>query len=89
MFDIGFFKAQPTEWVRHYAGGKVAREGTGLSFYFLKHRSQIVVVPLSSRDVPWVFNEVTNNFQSVTLQGQCTYRISGAAPSERAFKLRG
>ena len=36
MFDIGFFKAQPTEWVRHYAGGKVAREGTGLSFYFFE-----------------------------------------------------
>ena len=75
MFDIGFYKAQPTEWVRHYTGGKIAHEGSGLSFYFLKHSAQIVVVPLSSRDVPWVFNEVTNNFQSVTLQGQCTYRV--------------
>ncbi len=79
MFDIGFFKAQPTEWVRRYAGGKVAREGTGLSFYFFKHNAQIVLVPLSSRDVPWVFNEITNNFQSVTLQGQCTYRIAQPA----------
>jgi len=61
MFDIGCFKAQPTEWMRRYASGKIKSEDTGLNFTFPQHNAQIVLVPLSSRDVPWFFNEVTNS----------------------------
>jgi hypothetical protein len=32
MFGIGCFKAQPTEFVRKVAGGRVKREGQALSF---------------------------------------------------------
>jgi NAD kinase len=32
MFRIGCFKAQPTEFVRKVAGGRVKREGQALSF---------------------------------------------------------
>jgi regulator of protease activity HflC (stomatin/prohibitin superfamily) len=76
MFDIGFFKAQPTDWVQKYVNGQAVKEGTGLAFYFLHHNAQIVTVPTSSAESHWVFNEVTNNFQLVTIQGQCTYRIN-------------
>jgi hypothetical protein len=41
----------------------------------LKYKTQIVTVPTSSSDANFVFNEVTNNFQAVTIQGQFTYRI--------------
>jgi hypothetical protein len=44
MFGIGYFKAQPTEFVRKVAGGRVKREGQALSFYYLKRRTSIVVV---------------------------------------------
>jgi len=30
MFDIGFFRGQPTEYVVKYRSGHVAREGMGL-----------------------------------------------------------
>ena len=76
MLDIGFFKGEPTDYVIKYAGGRATREGRGLAFYYLKHNTSIVAVPTNSRDASFVFNEVTNNFQSVTIQGQCTYRIS-------------
>lgn len=76
MFNLGFFKAQPTDWVQKYVNGRAVKEGTGLSFYFLRHNTQIVTVPTSSADTHWIFNEVTNNFQAVTIQGQCTYRIN-------------
>ena len=36
----------------------------------------IVLVPLSSVDVPFVFNEVSSDFQEVTIQGQLTYRVA-------------
>jgi regulator of protease activity HflC (stomatin/prohibitin superfamily) len=75
MFGIGYFKAQPTEFVRKVAGGRVKKEGQALSFYYLKRRTSIVVVPVSSADATFVFNEQTGNYQAVTIQGQLTYRI--------------
>ena len=75
MFGIGYFKAQPTEFVREVAGGRVKREGQALSFYYLKRRTSIVIVPVSSADAAFVFNEQTGNYQAVAIQGQLTYRI--------------
>jgi hypothetical protein len=75
MFNIGHFKGQPTEHVFKYVRGKLRAEGRGLAFYYLKHNTQIAAVPTSSTDANFVFNEVTENFQAVTIQGQFTYRI--------------
>jgi hypothetical protein len=73
MFSIGFFKGQSTEYIIKYVSGRVAREGAGLAFYYLPHNTHIVAVPTSSTDGNFVFNEVTNNFQAVAIQGQFTY----------------
>jgi hypothetical protein len=72
---FGYFKAQPTEHVIHYSGGKPKREGGGLAFFYLRYNTQIVVIPTSSLESGLVFNEVTRNFQDVTIQGRFTYRI--------------
>jgi hypothetical protein len=85
MLNIGFFKGQPNEYILKYVAGRVAREGQGLAFFYLKHNTQVVVVPTSSMDANLVFNEVTNNFQAVTIQGQFTYRIHG--PKQAAALL--
>jgi regulator of protease activity HflC (stomatin/prohibitin superfamily) len=73
---FAFYKGQPTEYVIRYTGGEVHAEGQGISFFYLPFNTTIVLVPTSSRDVGFVFNEQTRNFQSITLQGQFTYRIS-------------
>jgi regulator of protease activity HflC (stomatin/prohibitin superfamily) len=75
MFNIAYFKGQPTEYIIKYSAGRVSREGTGLAFFYFRHNTQIVAVPTSSVDANFVFNEVTNNFQEVTIQGQLTYAI--------------
>ena len=75
MFGIRYLKAGPTTYVIQFASGQAVREGPGLSFYYFAPRAVIVQVPLSSVDVPFVFNEVTADFQDVTLQGLLTYRI--------------
>jgi hypothetical protein len=76
MLGIGFIKAPPTNYVIHFKNGKVAREGPGLSFYYYAPTSTIVSVPITSVDVPFVFNEVTADFQNVAIQGQLTYRVT-------------
>ncbi|AKQ63428.1 hypothetical protein A176_000340 [Myxococcus hansupus] len=73
---IGYMKAAPTTYVMQFEGGKVVREGAGLSFFYWKPSATLVSVPLSSADVPFVFNEVTRDFQAVTLQGQLTWRVT-------------
>ena len=84
MLNIGYFKAQPNEYIFKYISGKLTREGQGLAFFYWKHSTQIVAVPTSSVDANLVFNEVTRNFQAVTIQGQITYRIHDA---KRAAEL--
>lgn len=79
MLNIGFFKAQPTDYVIQYVNGRVRKQGAGRAFYYLKHHTQIVVIPTSTKDTSFVFNETTHNFQAVTIQGQFTYRILNPA----------
>lgn len=76
MALYGYFKAEPTEYILASANGQVFREGAGRAFWYWAPRTSIVLVPISTTDGTFVFNEVTGNFQSVTLQGQLTYRIT-------------
>jgi hypothetical protein len=75
MFGIGFVKAHPTTYLIEYKGGKVAREGAGLSFLYFAPTTSLVAVPVGSRDCPFMFEIQTADFQSVTVQGQVTYRV--------------
>jgi len=85
MFGVHFFIGQPTDYILAYSGGKVVREGMGLAFYYLAFNTQIAAVPTTSTDAAFIFNEVTADFQAVTLQGQVTYRI--AQPAYTATQL--
>lgn len=76
---FAYFKGQPTEYVMKFSGGRVRSQGKGLSFYYLVRTTSIVVVPTQVRDAGFVFNELTNTFQTVTVQGSLTYRIADPA----------
>ncbi len=75
MFGIKFIKVQPTTHVLQYRGGKVVREGSGLSFFYYAPTTSLVAVPVASTDTPFIFQETTADFQTVTIQGQVTYRV--------------
>lgn len=74
MFGFQYIKATPSQFIMHYRGGKLRRSGTGLAFFYFKPSSSIVVVPIGSADVPFIFNEISADFQAITVQGQLTYR---------------
>lgn len=75
MFGFRFIKFQPSDYVLKYRNGKIVREGVGLSFYYYVPSTSIVVVPVGSVDAPFIFEELTADFQTVTVQGQITFRI--------------
>jgi len=76
MLGFRFIKVQPTDYVLQYRGGKLVREGAGLSFFYFAPTTSLVQVPAASVDVPFIFKDVTSDFQDVTIQGQITYRVS-------------
>ncbi len=75
MFGIRFIKIQPTTYLLQYHKGKVKREGQGLAFFYFAPTTSLVAVPMESVEVPFIFNQVTTDFQEITIQGQVTYRV--------------
>lgn len=76
MFGFRFIKVQPTTYLMQYKNGKLVREGTGLSFFYFAPATSLVSVPIGTVDMPFIFEEVTADFQEITVQGQVTYRVS-------------
>jgi hypothetical protein len=76
MFGFRYIKVPPTTYLMLFRGGDVQREGTGLSFFYFAPSAIIVAVPIASTDVPFIFSEVTADFQAVTVQGHLTFRIA-------------
>jgi len=76
MFGLRFIKVQPTTYLLQYSGGKVVREGVGQSFFYYSPTTSLVAVPVASTDAPFIFQEATGDFQTITVQGQVTYRVS-------------
>lgn len=87
MLFFNYFKAQPTEFVIHFRKGKVVRQGEGLSFLYYAPTSNIIRIPLGNQDQPFIFNEITSDFQDITVQGNLTYRITDPVAISRAMNF--
>lgn len=79
MLGIRFIKSQPTTYLIEYKSGKIARQGAGLSFFYFAPTTTIAAIPSGSRDESFIFQQVTADFQTITVQGQIAYRISEPA----------
>jgi hypothetical protein len=77
MLGISYIKFPPTHFILHYVNGRLKRSGTGLAFYYYKPVASIVDIPVGSADVPFIFNEISADFQPLTVQGQLTFRVAG------------
>lgn len=73
---IGYLKATQNQYILKYSKGKLKKHGRGLSFIYYKPTTTINLIPLESVEIPFIFNEITNDFQDLAIQGQITYKIS-------------
>ena len=85
MFGLRFIKSSPTTHLIAFRDGKIVRQGRGLAFFYNAQSTSLVALPVESREVPFVFEKVTSDFQTVTIQGQLAYRI--ADPERTAASL--
>jgi hypothetical protein len=82
MLGFSYIKANPSTHIIQFKSGKVVRDGAGLAFWYFAPEASLVAVPLQSVDIPFMFREVTSDFQDVTVQGQAVYRVT--APQQLA-----
>jgi len=75
MLGFHYIKVPPSYYVMQYRGGRLARAGVGLTFFYFKPAASLVIIPIASSDVPFIFNEISRDFQEVTIQGQLTFRV--------------
>ncbi|MCU0437223.1 MAG: SPFH domain-containing protein [Raineya sp.] len=76
MFGIKYIKFDAMTYVMRYSAGKLKAEGRGLSFFYMAYNTSIVAIPLGSNDVQFYFSESTRDFQTISIQGQVTYKVS-------------
>lgn len=79
MFGFRYVKASPSTHIIQYKNGQAIREGAGLSFWYFAPSASLVSIPMESVDAPFMFQEVSSDFQVVTVQGQVTYRVAAPA----------
>ena len=71
-----YMKFSPNQYVLRYRKGRLVDQGAGLAFFFWAHNTSVCALPVSGRDMDFMFEEITRDFQTVTVQGQLTCRIS-------------
>ena len=70
-----YIKFSPNQYVLRYKKGQLVSQGAGLSFFFWAHNTSACVLPIAGTDIDFMFEEITQDFQTVTVQGQLTCRI--------------
>ena len=75
MFGFLHIKFDSMTYILHYKNGRIKREGRGLSFFYFEPTSSIVAIPMGSNDLPFIFSEKTNDYQTVSIQGQISYKV--------------
>lgn len=85
MFGFKFIKVNPTTHLMAYRRGHVVRQGAGMSLLYYAPTMSLVAVPIANREVPFIFEKVTSDFQTVSVQGQLSFRI--ADPAKTAGSL--
>lgn len=72
---IGYLKGKPNQYIQKFNRGKITKEGRGISFYYYRATTTLNIIPMESVETPFIFSELTNDFQDLAIQGQITYQI--------------
>jgi len=67
-------RADVSSHIQYFAGGKRKKSGRGLSFLFLPSGASITEVPMDDRELPFLFNGQTNDYQDLAVQGTILWR---------------
>jgi len=76
MFGIRYIKSSPSTYLIQYRDGRIHKEGAGITSLYFAPSTSLVSIPLATQDAPFMFRELTRDFQEVTVQGQASFRVT-------------
>ncbi|HRE61513.1 MAG TPA: SPFH domain-containing protein [Micropepsaceae bacterium] len=92
MLGFRFFRSRPTDYVLLFSSGRPRRKGLGLGGVIYTPTATAAAVPIDTRDDIFSVEAMTADYQTVTVQGQLTYRIAepetAAARQDFAIDLK-
>ena len=72
---VTHLRSEPNFHVIRFRNGRKTASGKGLSFWFMPIDTSIAEVPTDDRELQYIFQGRSQDFQSVTVQGELTYRV--------------
>lgn len=68
-------RSEPSRHILHWSGGRLARSGRGLAYWFRPLRASVAEVPCDDRELAFLFHGRSSDFQDITVQGVITWRV--------------
>jgi len=68
-------RSEPNFHVIRYRNGDRVASGKGLAFWFMPIGTSVAEVPTDDRELQFIFQSRSQDFQTVTVQGELTYRV--------------
>jgi len=71
-------RSEPNFHVIRFRNGRHVASGKGLAFWFMPIDTSVTEVPTDDRELQFIFQGRSNDFQNVTVQGVLVYRVVDA-----------
>lgn len=69
-------RAEPNQYILHYRGGKLVRQGAGLAYWFMPMSASIALLPVEDAEATTLLHERTSDVQAVNAQVTVRYRVA-------------
>jgi regulator of protease activity HflC (stomatin/prohibitin superfamily) len=79
MFGFRYIKSRPTDYMILYRGGRIRRQGVGLTGFVYVPFATAAAVPTDARDEIFAVEAMTVDYQTITIQGLISFRVKDPA----------
>lgn len=79
FFGVRRLRAESNQFILHYTGGRVTRQGPGISYWFLPLAAAIAQVPVEDIETTFLLHERSADFQELAVQCTVIYRFADYA----------
>lgn len=76
---VSRLRAESNQYILHYTGGRLSRQGAGLSYWFIPLSAAVAQLPVEDIETTFLLNERSADFQDVSVQITLVYRFSDYA----------
>ena len=71
-------RSEASAHIQLFKNGRRRRSGRGLAFWFIVDGASVSETPMDDRDLPFLFNSRSRDFQEITVQGMIVWRVTDA-----------